>query len=340
MNPKNQTQSVAHQAIVQELLEWFPSNGRSHLPWRKTGLTAYQVWLSEIMLQQTQVSRVVPYFENMVERFPTVQDLAAATWEEFLPFYQGLGYYSRGRNMLKTAAMVVEKFDGIFPSDPTILQTLPGIGPYTAAAIASFAYGHPHLAFDTNQQRVWGRILHGTKTARVDVTELEHELDTNASYSHLNAAVMDFANVVCTNRSPRCSTCPLQKYCVYFQTNGEREPTTFAKKSTFPMREAQTVVVLHENHKQYFSSVQERFTPFTLPSPLNTRARIKEHFLRVHGLNISVRPPHWKGSVVEIPTQVVTAQVLSGQHRFEPFSVAEYKTWQQDFFASAQEHLE
>src|SRR3990167_9371691 len=157
------------------LLDFYQKAGREHLPWRtlrkasprgagKAGkITAYEVWVAEVMLQQTQVSRVISYYKRFLKRFPTVQKLARVSWEKFLPCYQGLGYYTRGRNMLKTAKEIVNKYHGKFPRDKKLLEDLPGIGPYTAAAIMSFAYGDNHLAWDTNLKRVIGRFFFGTK---------------------------------------------------------------------------------------------------------------------------------------------------------------------------------
>src|SRR3989344_8172097 len=145
----------------EKLEDFFQKTGREHLPWRKKKITAYEVWVSEIMLQQTQVSRVIGYYTRFLKRFPNIGSLAKASWAAFLPYYDGLGYYDRGRNMLKAAKEVVEKHHGRFPRDAEALRRLPGIGPYTAAAIMSFAYGDEHLAWDTNLKRVIGRVFYG-----------------------------------------------------------------------------------------------------------------------------------------------------------------------------------
>ncbi len=138
------------------LADFHRKAGREHLPWRRKGIGAYEIWVSEIMLQQTQVSRVIGYYEKFLARFPDVGTLAEASWEEFLPYYQGLGYYARGRNMLRTAKVVVSEYGGKFPKDVKKLEKLSGVGPYTAAAIASFAHGKNAIAWDTNLMRVTG----------------------------------------------------------------------------------------------------------------------------------------------------------------------------------------
>lgn len=147
------------------IMDFWRKAGREHLPWRRHSITAYEVWVSEIMLQQTQVSRVIGYYEKFLRRFPTVRDLAKASWEEFLPYYAGLGYYRRGQNMLLAAKKIVEEYGGEFPRDKQSLMKLPGVGDYTASAIMSFVYGEDHLAWDTNLNRVIGRFFFGNKDA-------------------------------------------------------------------------------------------------------------------------------------------------------------------------------
>lgn len=278
------------------------------------------------MLQQTQVNRVIPYYTRFLERFPTVKHLAQTSWEDFLPYYQGLGYYNRGRNMLKTAQAVVEQYDSQFPKDKDSLKKLPGIGEYTANAILSFGFGEPHLAFDTNHQRVWGRYLHGDKKADVDPLEIESQLPKDTDFCQLNAAIMDFANLVYTNRKPDIENSPLQPYCVFCQTQGALEAKTTQKKSNFPQAEAQTFLFLHENHKKYFSP-KKTFEPFILPAPLNTRARIKAYFERQFGLKLSIRPPYKKAYVNEVPTLFTRAQILLGEYNFHTFEPDEVQSW-------------
>lgn len=163
MNSQLSTKKIAFfESILQR---FFRYANRAHLPWRKKGIGAYEIWVSEIMLQQTQVSRVIPYYEKFLSRFPNVESLARASWEEFLPYYQGLGYYARGRNMLRAARMIVSEYGGEFPDEVKELERLSGVGPYTAAAIASFAYGKDTIAWDTNLRRVVGRFFFGSKHA-------------------------------------------------------------------------------------------------------------------------------------------------------------------------------
>lgn len=310
------------QFLQTTLLEWHQTHGRHDLPWRNPPLSAYHVWLSEIMLQQTQVNRVKEYYLRATQHFPTVQDLARASWEEFLPFYAELGYYRRGRNMLLTAQKVVTEFGGEFPRSEEELLTLPGVGPYTARAILSFAYGQDTLAFDTNHQRVLGRYLAGNKKSELNQQEISKRLN---QLPVLNGALMDFANAVCT-KTPQCEICPLSSQCLYFQTAGTLEEITVKKKSTFPTKEAQAVVFLHENHKKYFSA-SSIFEPWILPPEHNSRAAIKHFFKVKYGLELAVRPPQKKGFLDEIPTLYINAQILSGSHTFAEISPAEVENW-------------
>lgn len=323
-----------YQFFVDAILKWYEQHGRHDLPWRQPDMTPYHVWVSEVMLQQTQVSRVVPYFTRFIERFPTVDSLAAATWEEFLPYYQGLGYYRRGRNMLITAQMVHAQYADVFPTTGEQLRVLPGIGEYTAHAILSFGSGAPHLAFDTNQQRVWGRYLHGSKYATVDEATIERSLPPDTPFKDLNAAIMDFANLVYTNRNPDIANSPLQPYCEFWKTNGALEEKTNTQRSNFPAKDAQTVLFLHNNHKMYYSSEPEKYVPFILPAPLNTRARIKEYFARQYDLQLSIRPPYQQGYLEGTPTQFTRAQILLGTLQFAEFSKADAVAWTKDHVLS------
>jgi A/G-specific adenine glycosylase len=238
----------------ERLADFFKKAGREHLPWRKPfdcaqgkrKITAYEVWVSEIMLQQTQVVRVIGYYERFLKRFPTIEALAGATWEEFLPYYEGLGYYNRGRNMLKAAQEVATKYRGRFPRDAEALRRLPGIGPYTAAAIMSFAYGDNHLAWDTNLYRVIGRFFYGTKnflghSERSEESRIKkNRRDSSTALGmttpkevfwedkfatpkkEMNAALMDFGSALCVAR-PKCEACSLRVKCVYYKERGEQE---------------------------------------------------------------------------------------------------------------------
>ena len=318
--------------------DFFQSAGREFLPWRREGIGAYEVWVSEIMLQQTQVSRVVGYYTRFLERFPTVEELARADWETFLPYYAGLGYYVRGRNMLATAKQVVSEHDGEFPRDKKLLMRLPGVGEYTASAILSVAYGDEHLAWDTNLNRVLGRFFFGSKTTLDEEKRRILERGLALPAKELNAALMDFGSSICTSR-PKCANCPLSRRCLYFKTEGANEillkkpllisdeMQRYEGSNVRSWKNAQVFLWLHENHKRYFSAERDRFAVFILPPSHNSRAGIKEYFRERYGLELSVRPPHRKMVTGGVPTLFVNAQVLAGAPTFTVFAPAVVKDY-------------
>ncbi len=202
------------------LQQWAASAQRP-LPW-KGSRDPYLIWLSEILLQQTRVAQGMPYYLKFAERFPTVESLAAADDDEVMKLWEGLGYYARAKNMLKTAHLVAGQYGGRFPGAYEGLLALPGVGAYTAAAIASFAFDLPHAVLDGNVFRVLSRYL-GIDTP-VDTTEgrkyfaasARAALDV-ANPAAYNQAIMDFGAMVCTPQSPQCGACPLQTHCAAFR---------------------------------------------------------------------------------------------------------------------------
>lgn len=307
-----------------KLRDFFEKSGREHLPWRSKDISAYEVWVSEVMLQQTQVSRVIAYYERFLKRFPTIQKLAEVSWEEFLPYYEGLGYYARGRNTLATAKIIREQYASVFPREIAELQKLPGIGPYTARAIASFAYGAPEIAWDTNVRRVFGRFFFGGKE-RVLRQEDKFNQTFGKDAPWLNAALMDFGSSLCVAR-PKCSACMLRHNCEYYATSGRKEKKVQQKKSVLPKPES-VILFLHERHRQYFSSVKRGYKPFFLPRRVCSRSAIKAYFLDQYGLRLSVRPPYAVGEIQGKRYTLVNAQILSGEVMTTPFpkkAVIEY----------------
>lgn len=198
------------------LLSWF-AEGKRDLPWRRTR-DAYRIWLSEIMLQQTRVAAVVPYYERFLEMFQDVQMLARARTDRVLANWAGLGYYSRARNLQRAAKEIVSHHGGDFPREYEAALALPGIGRYTAAAVLSIAYDQPHAVLDGNVARVLARIgaVHGDLRAPARWRKLEaaaqEALDRSAP-GDWNQAVMELGATLCTPKSPRCAECPVEKWC-------------------------------------------------------------------------------------------------------------------------------
>jgi A/G-specific adenine glycosylase len=198
------------------LLRWYERHGRSHLPWRSTR-DPYRILVSEFMLQQTQVDRVLPKYEAFVSRFPHLAALAAASTGDVVRVWQGLGYNSRAVRLQQIAREIVERFKGVMPQDEETLRSLPGIGPYTVAALRAFAFGCDDAAIDTNVRRVTHRMLFGVEhpplasSAQVDAKA--RALVPQGRGHDWNSAMMDLGATICTARAPKCLLCPLQTVC-------------------------------------------------------------------------------------------------------------------------------
>ncbi len=202
--------------VSRRLLAWYDREKR-RLPWRGHP-DAYAVWVSEIMLQQTRVETVIPYFERWMQRFPTIQSLARASQQEVLSLWEGLGYYSRARNLRKAAQVVMECFAGRLPEERTGLEKLPGIGAYTAGAIASIAFGRDEAALDGNIRRVLARVFAVHTPARSpagekELWDLARRCLPLGRAGDYNQALMDLGSAICTPRSPQCLLCPLLDKC-------------------------------------------------------------------------------------------------------------------------------
>ena len=200
-----------------QALEWFDKNGRKHLPWQQD-VSPYKVWLSEVMLQQTQVTTVIPYFERFMQRFPTIGALADAEQDEVLNLWTGLGYYARARNLHKAARAIVEQHKGVFPVDFDQVLALPGIGRSTAGAILSLSLGQHHAILDGNVKRVLSRFMAvegwpGQKTVENALWQLAEAFSPADRIANYNQVMMDLGAMVCTRSRPKCDTCPLQAKC-------------------------------------------------------------------------------------------------------------------------------
>ena len=229
------------------LLRWFNKNARD-LPWRRTQ-DPYAIWISEIMLQQTQVATVIPYYHRFLKRFPTVRRLAQAGLSNVLRIWEGLGYYSRARHLHRASQMVVDRFDGRIPDRVEDLLTLPGIGRYTAGAILSIAYNQEAPVLDGNAKRVLSRFFaiadppaRGKSEARL--WHLSESLIPKGEASSFNQGLMDLGAMICTPKEPQCPLCPLRNLCKG-KASGEPErfPTKTIRK-TIPHIEAVSAVIL------------------------------------------------------------------------------------------------
>ncbi|MES2282220.1 MAG: A/G-specific adenine glycosylase [Pseudomonadota bacterium] len=248
MSPENSAQAVLPH-FARELVQWQKTHGRHSLPWQNTR-DPYRVWLSEIMLQQTQVATVLDYYARFLSRFPDVSDLAAAHTDEVLGLWSGLGYYSRARNLHRCAQQVVALHGGQFPSTSEELQTLPGIGPSTAAAIASFCFSERVAILDGNVKRVLTRLLafegdmaQGSqeKKLREIANELLPATNLKESMPRYTQGIMDLGATVCTQRKPACLLCPVRNLCLGFASG---EPEKYPVKTRKLKRSAQSLSLL------------------------------------------------------------------------------------------------
>lgn len=219
--------------VTEELINWYNTHKRD-LPWRHT-TNAYTIWLSEIILQQTRVEQGLPYFERFLEKYPSVTDFAAAPEDDILKLWQGLGYYSRGRNMLKTAIQVQQEYSGIFPTAYHQLIKLKGIGEYTAAAIASFSANEAKAVLDGNVYRVLSRYLgisepiDSTIGKKIFRQAADDFLDRENPAVH-NQAMMELGALVCKPKNPACGTCPIKLGCYAFLHNATTALPVKSKK--------------------------------------------------------------------------------------------------------------
>ncbi len=241
--------AACKRAFRENLLAWYDAERRD-MPWRNVS-DPYRIWLSEVMLQQTRVDQAEPYYQRFAERFPTVEDLADAPLDDVLACWEGLGYYSRARNLHKAARRIVESFGGRIPSDEQDIRSLPGVGPYTAAAVLSIAYGKAHAALDGNAIRVLTRVFRigedANRTAtRRRLQETAALLMDPARPGAFNQAVMELGANVCKPSAPCCEICPLKSVCAAAaQGNPESFPVTPPRKKT-PHFDVAVVIVFDE----------------------------------------------------------------------------------------------
>ncbi len=223
--------------LARLLLDWYRGAARQ-LPWRGSG-DPYAIWVSEIMLQQTRVETVIPYYQRWMAQFPTVQALAAAPEQAVLKAWEGLGYYSRARNLHRAAGVIVERYSGRFPEEAAELRELPGVGRYTAGAIASMAFGNDEPALDGNIRRVLARLFDVALPARspegeARLWELAAEHLPGGQAGDYNQALMDLGALICVPRAPACLICPLAGMCLAFARGTQAERPVLARKPAVP----------------------------------------------------------------------------------------------------------
>ena len=236
--------------FASRLIHWQRTHGRHDLPWQSA--EAYRVWLSEIMLQQTQVASVIPYYQRFIAAFPDIAALAAATEDDVLAHWSGLGYYARGRNLHKAARIIVEKFEGEFPRKFEDIVELPGIGRSTAAAICALAFHERRAILDGNVKRVLARYCGiagwaGNKQVEEKLWQQAEALLPQRDIATYTQALMDMGATICTRGKPKCALCPVQADCVALQTGRIAELPAPRPKKAVPERRATFLLLMHGN---------------------------------------------------------------------------------------------
>jgi A/G-specific adenine glycosylase len=237
-------------SFAERLLGWYQEHGRHDLPWQKD-TSLYRTWVSEIMLQQTQVATVIPYFENFMQRFPDIDTLAQASQDEVLLHWAGLGYYSRARNLHKAAQLIAAEHQGEFPQQYETALALPGIGPSTAGAILAQALGQRHAILDGNVKRVLARHRAidgwpGRTAVEKQLWQWAENYTPVADVADYTQAIMDLGATVCTRSSPACATCPLIADCCAHVQNRVAELPGKKPKKSLPVRQKRFLIIRNE----------------------------------------------------------------------------------------------
>ena len=245
-----QTNSSEH--FSRRIIDWYHEFGRKTLPWQ-INKTPYRVWVSEVMLQQTQVATVIPYYQRFMESFPTIIDLANAPIDEVLHHWTGLGYYARARNLHKTAQIVRDEYLGEFPITIEEVNALPGIGRSTAGAVLSLALGQAHSILDGNVKRVLTRHFaiegwYGVSKVEKRLWQVTDELTPQDGTTFYNQAMMDLGASHCSRSKPNCTACPVQSTCIAYETDRVKEFPHSKPKKTTPVKT--TLMLLIEHNQQ------------------------------------------------------------------------------------------
>jgi A/G-specific adenine glycosylase len=237
------------QEFQNAILRWFCVSGRDNLPWQKN-ISAYSVWISEIMLQQTRVNTVIPYFERFMRRFPGVRELSNASIDEVLHYWTGLGYYARARNLHRTALIVANQLGGCFPSDIDTLITLPGIGRSTAGAIRSIAFKKPGAILDGNVKRVLSRFAAiegwpGHTRPLKNLWSISEELTPLRNTDSFSQAMMDLGATVCISQ-PKCHLCPITSGCKAYLSGTQQKYPGKKPKTSLPVKKTHFLMIYNK----------------------------------------------------------------------------------------------
>lgn len=243
--------------MQKELIYWYNQNKRN-LPWRKTN-NPYNIWISEIMLQQTTVEAVIPYYLRFMKRFPTIKELAKANEEEVYKYWEGLGYYRRAKHILETAQILHKQYHDQFPDDYQTILSLKGIGPYTAGAISSIAFSKEIAAIDGNVLRIISRTHLisdniALTTTQKNITEIVNKLIQGYNPSSFNQGLMDLGATICRPKNPKCEICPINHDCKAYLNNQQNVLPINTKKIKHQEIHFITGIITHKNHYMFIKN--------------------------------------------------------------------------------------
>ncbi|WP_436375097.1 A/G-specific adenine glycosylase [Cytobacillus sp. BC1816] len=355
---QNTIESVDINGFQDDLLRWFEAEQRD-LPWRKDK-DPYKVWVSEIMLQQTRVDTVIPYFHRFIEQFPTIKDLSEADEEKVLKAWEGLGYYSRARNLQAAVREVHEKYGGRVPDTPKEISSLKGVGPYTAGAILSIAYGIPEPAVDGNVMRVLSRILSiwddiAKPSSRKIFESSVRKLISHENPSYFNQALMELGALICTPTSPSCLLCPVREHCTAFYEGAQHElpVKTKTKKQRNVQLAAAVLIDDHERiliHKRPGKGLLANLWEFPMEeiniAYVSDKDQMKDVFSTQFGAKVEIQEmtgqiehvfSHltwninvYKGKIIKLEKEKSDLKLVSLEEIKEfPFPVSHQKIWKQ-----------
>lgn len=302
--------------MIDSLLTWFHENQRP-LPWR-VSYDPYHVWISEVMLQQTQVETALPYYERFIREFPNIRALAVAKDEQVLAVWAGLGYYRRAKNLMAAARKLVEKHQGNVPPDYDFLMDLPGVGSYMAGAILSIAFNKPYPAVDGNVRRVLSRINGWQEDNPKALWETAARLASSAEPRSVNQALMELGAKICSFKSPRCLICPVQSSCAAFRAGlQEKIPPIKKRPATVHVH---LLAIVHKRGNRYLMKPADGMWEFPMSTELAVDGLQKlgecQHTITHHRLRVSVyegRIEHddcaWK-EIDKVPISSLTRKIL------------------------------
>lgn len=340
----------------QDLINWYHKEKRD-LPWRRER-DPYKIWVSEIMLQQTRVDTVIPYFNRFMEQFPTIESLAEADEEAILKAWEGLGYYSRVRNLQSAVREVAAEYGGKVPADKNAFLSLKGVGPYTGGAVLSIAYGLPEPAVDGNVMRVMSRLLTmwddiAKPSSRKKFEEAVQALMYHDDPSSFNQALMELGATVCTPSSPACLLCPVQQHCQAFEEGVQRElPVKTKKKADKRVQMGAAVltapdgsIVIEKRPSTGLLAQLWQFPNAELPKGAHPRRALEELLTEQYGQRVTIQSDKltdithvfshltwdisvYKGAIEGVPVKERIKSVPVEEVESHAFSVSHQKIWQ------------